>query len=83
MKGEPGVIDYLNKALRHELTADQPVLAALPPARELGLQGAGQAMAQGIDRGDAARRQARSSASSSSTAFPTCRCSTRCISART
>src|SRR5262249_35496374 len=30
---------------------NQPVLAALPAARQLGLQVAGQAMAQGIDRG--------------------------------
>jgi bacterioferritin (cytochrome b1) len=39
MKGDKNVIEYLNKALRH----------ALPPARQLGLQGAGQDVAQGID----------------------------------
>ena len=37
---------------------DQPILAALPAARQLGLQGARQAMAQGIHRGDGACRQA-------------------------
>ena len=37
----------------------QPVLAALPAAGQLGLPGAGQEMAQGVDRGDGARRQDR------------------------
>jgi len=29
MQGDPKVIDYLNKGLRHELIRHQPVLAAL------------------------------------------------------
>ena len=58
MKGNPKVVDYLNKALRHELTAVNQYLATLPPVGQLGLQGACKAMAQGINRGNAACRQA-------------------------
>ena len=38
---------------------DQPILAALPAARQLGLQRPRQEVAQGIDRGDGSRRQVR------------------------
>jgi bacterioferritin len=38
MRGDPQVIDFLNKALLNELTAVQPVLAALPHARQLGVK---------------------------------------------
>jgi len=57
MKGDAKVIEYLNKGLRHELTAVKPVLAALPASGELGIPRPCQEMAQGIDRGNAARRQ--------------------------
>ena len=58
MQGDTGVIDYLNQGLRHELTSVNQYLAALPPARELGLPDARQEMAPGVDRGNAARGQA-------------------------
>jgi len=47
MNGDRGVIEYLNKALRHELTAVNQHW--LQSARQLGLQGAGQDVAQGLD----------------------------------
>jgi hypothetical protein len=54
MKANPKVVDYLNKALRHELTAVNQYWLHY----QLGLQGSCKAMAQGINRGNAACRQA-------------------------
>ena len=48
MKGDAKVVEFLNKALRHELTAVNQYWLH-PAARQLGLQGFGQAVAQGID----------------------------------
>jgi bacterioferritin len=42
MKGDPKVIDYLNKGLRQRADRDQPVLAALPHPRQLGPEESGQ-----------------------------------------
>ena len=58
MKGEPGVIDYLNKGLRHELTAINQYWLHYRLLDNWGYKIARQAMAQGIHRRDAARRQA-------------------------
>jgi hypothetical protein len=58
MKGDPKIIERLNEALVPRIGRGQPVLAALPPARGLGLRQARQEGARGIDRGDAPRRQA-------------------------
>ena len=58
MKGNPKVVDYLNKALRHELTAVNQYWLHYRLLDNLGLQGACKAMAQGINRGNAACRQA-------------------------
>ena len=42
MKGDAKVIDYLNEALKNELTGDQPIFLAQQDARQLGRQQIGQ-----------------------------------------
>ena len=82
MKGDPKVIDYPERGAPQRADRDQPILAALPAARPLGRLQARQVRAEGIDRGDGARRHGCRSASCSSTACPISSCSAACGSAR-
>ena len=61
----------------------QSILAALPHSRQLGLQGPRQDLAQGVDRGDGARRSAHRPHSVSRRPSRTCSRATGCGSDRT
>ena len=57
MKGDAKVVEFLNKALRHELTAVNQYWLHYRLLDNWGYKDDGQAMAQGIDRGNGACRQ--------------------------
>jgi bacterioferritin len=82
MKGDGKVVEFLNKALRHELTAVNQYWLHYRLLDNLGLQGPGEAMAQGIDRGNGTRRQA-GRAHHFSRRFPNMQVLDPCISGRT
>ena len=57
MKGDAKVIEYLNRGLRHEMTAINQYWLHYRLLGNWGYKALRQILAQGIDRGDAARRQ--------------------------
>jgi len=82
MRGEPGVLDYLNKALLHELTAVNQYWLHHRLLDNWGYKSlAKQWRKESIEEMEHADKP--SNASSFLTDFPICRCSIRCISART
>src|SRR5271167_563865 len=58
MRGDPGVIEYLNHALRHELTAVNQYWLHYRLLDNWGYNGPRQEMAHGVNRGNAACGQA-------------------------
>jgi hypothetical protein len=83
MKGDPKVIEYLNKGLRSELTAINQYWLHFRLLDHWGLEGmAKHWRKESIEEMHHADRFVPT-ASCSSTASPTCRCWIRCGSART
>ena len=59
MKGDAKVIDYLNQSLRHELTAVNQYWLHYRLLEDWGYLKLAKKEREEVDRGDAARRQAR------------------------
>ena len=82
MKGDPKVIDYLNKALRHELTAVNQYWLHYRLLDNWGYKTLAKQWRKESSR-RCSMRTSSSNASSSLMVFPTCRLSNPSISAKT